>query len=82
MMAANETHCGRRNLVASTRNCHSYWRVLEPLPRGDPESPLRWTNKSTRTSGLAAGRPVISVDTKKKELVGNYENAGRQWRKS
>ena len=29
---------------------------------------------------LAAKRPVISVDTKKKELLGNYENAGRQWR--
>ena len=28
---------------------------------------------------LAAGRPVISVDTKKKELVGNYVNAGQQW---
>src|SRR4030067_977607 len=28
---------------------------------------------------LRQGIPVISVDTKKKELVGNYENAGRQW---
>jgi DNA-binding phage protein len=28
---------------------------------------------------LAHGRPVISVDTKKKELVGNYENKGKQW---
>jgi hypothetical protein len=28
----------------------------------------------------AAGQPVISVDTKKKELVGNYRNAGREWR--
>jgi hypothetical protein len=28
---------------------------------------------------LARGRPVISVDTKKKELIGNYENAGQQW---
>ena len=27
-------------------------------------------------------RPVISVDTKKKELIGNYENKGRQWRRS
>jgi hypothetical protein len=110
--------------------------LVEPLARGDPQSPLRWTCKSTRTlaaelsrqnhpvshekvaqflremdyslqgnrkteegkdhpdrdaqfqyineqvrSALAAGRPVISVDTKKKELVGNYENKGRQWRK-
>ncbi len=109
--------------------------LVEPLSRGDPESPLRWTSKSTRAlaaeltaaghpishetvaqllrhlkyslqgarkteegeqhrdrdaqfhfisdevqKALAAKRPVISVDTKKKELIGNYENAGRQWR--
>lgn len=29
---------------------------------------------------LAAGHPVISVDTKKKELVGNYKNAGATWK--
>lgn len=108
--------------------------LVEPTTRGDPESPLRWTCKSTRR--LAAelqragyriadrkvadllhkmqyslqgnaktiegtqhpdrnaqfeyinaqakafqrrGQPVISVDTKKKELVGNYKNAGREW---
>lgn len=28
---------------------------------------------------LAAGQPVISVDTKKKELVVNFANAGREW---
>jgi len=27
-----------------------------------------------------AGEPVVSVDTKKKELVGNYHNGGREWR--
>lgn len=27
----------------------------------------------------AAGDPVVSVDTKKKEMVGNYKNAGREW---
>jgi len=108
--------------------------LVEPTTRGDPESPLRWTCKSTRR--LAAelqragyriadrkvadllhkmqyslqgnaktiegtqhpdrnaqfeyinaqakafqrrGQPVISVDTKKKELVGNYKNGGREW---
>jgi hypothetical protein len=110
--------------------------LVEPLARGDPESPLRWTCKSTRAlagvmsaqkhpvchekvaqflrdmdyslqgnrkteegrdhpdrgaqfeyinqevrRALAAGLPVISVDTKKKELIGNFENKGRQWRK-
>jgi len=29
---------------------------------------------------LAVGEPVISVDTKKKELIGNYANKGRDWR--
>jgi transposase len=108
--------------------------LVEPLARGDPESPLRWTVKSTRrlsrelaafgysassrvvrillrdmgyslqgnrktlegsqhpdrnaqfehinarvTEELGAGQPVISVDTKKKELVGNYANRGKQW---
>ncbi len=32
------------------------------------------------TTALAAQRPVISVDTKKKELVGDFKNAGREWR--
>ncbi len=111
--------------------------LVEPLTRGDPESPLRWTSKSTRAlsaelgaqdhpvshekvaqllrqmdyslqgnrkteegddhpdrdaqfryineqvrKALAARRPVISVDTKKKELLGNYRNDGQQWRKA
>ena len=110
--------------------------LVEPLSRGDPESPLRWTCKSTRVlaheltgdehpishekvaqllrdmgyslqgnrkteegvdhpdrdaqfqhinravrRALAQGWPVISVDTKKKELIGNFENKGRQWRR-
>jgi hypothetical protein len=111
--------------------------LVEPLARGDPESPLRWTSKSTRAlaaeltardhplshekvagllrgmgyslqsnrkteegsdhpdrdaqfrhineqvrGALARGWPVVSVDTKKKELIGNYVNAGRQWRRA
>jgi Rhodopirellula transposase DDE domain len=32
------------------------------------------------TAFLRAGQPVISVDTKKKELVANYRNNGREWR--
>ena len=32
------------------------------------------------TAFAAAGQPVISVDTKKKELVGDFRNAGREWR--
>ncbi|WP_158932297.1 ISAzo13 family transposase [Acidisphaera sp. S103] len=36
-------------------------------------------NDSVETA-LTAGEPVISVDTKKKELVGDFKNAGRDWR--
>jgi len=36
-------------------------------------------NDSVMTA-LAAGEPVISVDTKKKELVGDFKNAGKAWR--
>jgi Rhodopirellula transposase DDE domain len=32
------------------------------------------------TAALAAQEPVISVDTKKKELIGGFKNAGREWR--
>ncbi|MGH2887148.1 MAG: ISAzo13 family transposase, partial [Solirubrobacteraceae bacterium] len=32
------------------------------------------------TAAIADGQPVISVDTKKKELVGDFKNAGREWR--
>jgi hypothetical protein len=32
------------------------------------------------TAALAAGEPAISVDTKKKELVGDFKNGGREWR--
>src|SRR5215469_2643744 len=34
---------------------------------------------ATAQGFLAAGDPVISVDTKKKELVGDFKNAGREW---
>ncbi len=109
--------------------------LIEPATRGDPESPLRWTSKSTAQLADALGRqrhpvsprtvatllkgegyslqanrktregaahpdrdaqfrylaglitqchqhgqPAVSVDTKKKELVGDFKNGGREWR--
>lgn len=110
-------------------------KLVDPVTRGDPESPLRWTCKSTQVLAaelfaqlgirisdrtvakllrehgyslqapnksvegaqhpdrneqfehinakaeecLARGVPVISVDTKKKELIGNFKNGGREW---
>lgn len=108
--------------------------MVDPVTRGDPRSPLRWTCKSTRQLAQELGRkgyaisnvtvadllhrldyslqanaktlegashpdrdaqfqyinsrvkeflrrhqPVISVDTKKKELVGNFKNGGKEW---
>ena len=110
-------------------------RLVDPVTRGDPESPLRWTCKSLRVladelkrmghsisyrvvgevlrelgyslqanrktlegtshpdrdaqfrhihervkENQGAGQPVISVDTKKKELIGEFKNGGREWR--
>ena len=110
-------------------------RLVDPVTRGDPMSPLRWTCKSTRQLAaalraaghevshtvvgetlrqmgyslqasvktkegssqhpdrdaqfqyindqvlafLGRGMPVVSVDTKKKELVGEYRNGGVEW---
>jgi Rhodopirellula transposase DDE domain len=109
--------------------------LVEPVTRGDPQAPLKWTAKSLRKladglralghrvshntvaallrtldyslqanrktregtshpdrdaqfdyinaqvkQALARGEPAISVDTKKKELVGDFKNAGREWR--
>ena len=109
--------------------------LVDPVTRGDPDSPLRWTCKSTRrlaqeltrqghpigprsvaallrgagyslqanrktreggahpdrnaqfeylnaqvTALQRRGQPVVSVDTKKKELVGDFKNGGREWR--
>ena len=119
----------------SNRTCGlSLEALVDPLTRGDPTSPLRWTCKSraklaaalarhgwsvssttvgrmlndlgyslqaprkryegtahpdrndqfehintTADRFLQRGQPVISVDTKKKELVGNFKNGGREW---
>jgi len=35
---------------------------------------------ATAKAAITAGEPVISVDTKKKELVGDFKNGGREWR--
>jgi hypothetical protein len=45
----------------------------------DRNGQFEYINKKAG-SFLTDGQPVISVDTKKKELVGNFKNAGREWR--
>jgi transposase len=44
----------------------------------DRDAQFRHIN-DTAVAFMSAGQPVISVDTKKKELVGEYANAGREW---
>lgn len=126
---------GRKRTVQTDRTLQDdLERLIDPVTRGDPESPLRWTCKSVRKlaeelrrlghatshrmvaellhdldyslqanrktlegtshpdrdaqfayinakvqAALQAGEPVISVDAKKKELVGDFKNAGREW---
>jgi len=45
----------------------------------DRDAQFRHINE-TVTGALASGQPAISVDTKKKELVGDFKNGGREWR--
>lgn len=127
---------GRKRTVAKDATLvHDLEQLIEPVSRGDPESPLRWVCKSVRqlaaelnrqghqvshrlvaellqelgyslqanrktSEGAShpdrnaqfehineqvqvyqeAGQPVISVDTKKKELVGAFKNGGRELR--
>jgi hypothetical protein len=129
---------GRKRLTHHHRQLkRELERLLEDATRGDPQSPLRWSSKSTRhlaralankqiaishtsvamllqsmdynlqanrktkegqdhpdrdaqfryineqaLASLKRNTPVISVDTKKKELVGNYKNPGQEWRRS
>lgn len=54
-------------------------KMLEGTRHPDRDSQFRYLNDTAR-GYLAAGDPVISVDTKKKELVGQYRNPGQQWR--
>ena len=47
---------------------------------GHPDRDAQFTYLNTQVAAhRQAGEPVISVDTKKKELVGNYKNGGREW---
>ena len=53
-------------------------KTLEGRQHPDRDAQFRHIN-STASEFLASGDPVISVDTKKKELVGRFAQAGREW---
>jgi len=135
MRRVRQAGAGRKKLVDRTPEVReALERLVDPVTRGDPESPLRWTCKSLMQlakelnaegyaishmtvgallkelgyslqgnrktlegsahpdrnaqfeyiydkveAALSARQPVISVDTKKKELVGQYKNGGKEW---
>ncbi len=54
-------------------------KTLEGSQHADRDAQLRYLNEQAR-GHRDAGQPVISVDTKKKELVGDFHNPGRSWR--
>ncbi|MDH5658995.1 MAG: ISAzo13 family transposase [Nitrosopumilus sp.] len=52
-------------------------KTTEGKQHPDRDAQFRYINRRTKRQ-LASGNPAISVDTKKKELVGNYKNGGRE----
>lgn len=55
-------------------------KTKEGRQHGDRDAQFRYIARQVQAV-LKTGDPVISVDTKKKELVGAFRNAGRVWRK-
>jgi hypothetical protein len=54
-------------------------KTREGASHPDRDAQFCYINEQV-TAAMAAGEPAISVDTKKKELVGDFKNGGREWR--
>ena len=54
-------------------------KTLQGTQHPDRNAQFQQIN-ATVSAAIAAGEPAISIDTKKKELVGEYANGGREWR--
>jgi hypothetical protein len=67
-----------RILRDQTYSLQSNRKTEEGADHPDRDAQFRHINAQVKRA-LATGAPVISVDTKKKELLGNYRNSGRQW---
>ncbi len=77
-------HAVSRQLVAELLAAAGYSlqanrKTREGANHPDRDAQFRYINQHVRRFQRAT-QPVISVDTKKKELVGDFKNAGRQWR--
>jgi hypothetical protein len=57
------------------------YKTREGSDHPDRDAQFTYINE-TVADALSAGEPVISVDTKKKELVGEFKNGGREWAKT
>jgi hypothetical protein len=57
----------------------SNYKTLEGTQSPDRDAQFRYINEQV-TTHQSDGQPVISVDTKKKELIGEFQNSGREWR--
>jgi hypothetical protein len=55
-------------------------KTLEGSPHPDRDKQFRYINGQVKKF-IRSGDPVVSVDTKKKELVGSFRNQGQRWRK-
>jgi hypothetical protein len=82
-LAARGHRCGKnavaRLLAADGFSLQGNSRVIEGKRHPDRNAQFRYISGRAKEF-LAAGDPVISVDTKKKEPVGQYGNRGRSWR--
>src|SRR5690242_735623 len=58
-------------------SCQANCKTREGSTHPDRNAQFAYIN-TTMTAAIAAGEPVISVDTKKKELVGDFKNGGRE----
>ena len=74
--------CSARTAAALLKGAgfslHGNAKTIEGARHPDRDAQFEYIN--TQVNGFqAGGQPVISVDTKKKELVGNYASGGREW---
>src|SRR5271170_1659647 len=81
---AQQDHPAAPNTVATLLKGAGYSlqgnrKTREGESHPDRDAQFRYINQQVRQR-LDRGQPVISVDTKKKELVGDFKNAGREWR--
>jgi hypothetical protein len=77
-------HCVSDRTVASLLHAERYSlqanrKTKEGSSHPDRDAQFGYINQQAILA-LNAGRPVVSVDTKKKELVGEFKNSGQEWR--